>query len=72
VEASVPRPPRELKGFVKVTLKPGQSRRVTVKLDDRAFAFWDGGWRIEPGLFRIHVGSSSRDIRLTGRLRWPR
>ncbi|MCG3147447.1 MAG: hypothetical protein PCFJNLEI_00887 [Verrucomicrobiae bacterium] len=68
VEASVPRPVKELKGFVKVWLKPGQSRRVKVRLDDRAFAFWDGQWRVEPGEFRIHVGSSVGDVRLRGSL----
>lgn len=69
VEASVPRPPKELKAFAKVRLKPRQSKRVKFTLDDRAFAFWDGGWRVEPGEFRIHVGASSQDIRLTGKIR---
>jgi beta-glucosidase len=65
-EASVPRPPRELKGFVKVDLEPGERRTVRFPLDDRAFAFWDeasGDWLVEPGTFDVAVGASSRDLR---------
>ena len=64
-EASVPRPPRELKGFRKVTLDPGESTTVTIPLDARAFAFWSGKrntWKVEPGTFTISAGRSSRDI----------
>ncbi len=66
---SVPRPPKELKGFVKVVLAPGESSRVTVNLPPNAFAFWHPGrkaWTVEPGIFDIPVGASSRDIRLRG------
>jgi beta-glucosidase len=69
VKASVARPPKELKGFAKVTLRPREVRTVTIPLDDRAFAFYDAAqrkWTIEPGEFEILVGSSSRDIRLRG------
>jgi beta-glucosidase len=65
VEASAPRPPRELKGFQKVTLDPGQSQRVTIPLDFRSFAFWSPAkkdWVVEPGAFRIAIGTSSRAI----------
>ena len=56
--------PRELKAFRKVRLEPGASVRVRLDLDERAFAFWGtDGWVVEPGLFRIEVGASSRDIR---------
>lgn len=68
-EASVPRPVRELRGFTKVWLEPGESRTVTVALDDRAFAFWSvehDRWVVESGDFAIEVGSSSRDLPLTG------
>ena len=45
-------------------LEPGASVRVRLDLDERAFAFWGtDGWVVEPGLFRIEVGASSRDIR---------
>jgi len=70
VKASVPRPPKELKGFVKVNLKPGETKKVTMLLDKRSLAFWDvkkKGWNAEPGAFDILIGSSSRDIRLKGR-----
>jgi beta-glucosidase len=65
--ASVPRPVKELKGFAKVTLKPGETKRVTLKLDRRAFSFYDvkkGGWTAEPGDFTILVGGSSDNIQL--------
>lgn len=68
VEATVDRPLQELKGFVKVLLAPGESRRVSLSLDDRAFAFWsvrEHRWVVEAGDFEIRVGASSRDIRLT-------
>jgi beta-glucosidase len=66
LEASVPRAPRELKGFAKVDLGPGETTTVELALDDRSFAFWDVSthdWRVEPGTFEIAVGRSSRDIR---------
>jgi beta-glucosidase len=66
IEASVPRAPRELKGFAKVALDPGETATVQLALDDRSFAFWDAAthdWLVEPGTFEIAVGRSSRDIR---------
>jgi beta-glucosidase len=71
VDATVPRPPRELKAFAAVELEPGQTDNLTITLDSRAFAFWDdlaAVWTVEPGLFEIQVGRSSRDIRLTKQL----
>jgi beta-glucosidase len=65
VEATVVRPPQELKAFAKVWLDPGESREVRLHLDDRAFAFWDaerGDWTVEPGRFELLVGTSSRAI----------
>jgi beta-glucosidase len=64
----VPEPPRQLKGFAKVALAPGQSQRVTIGLDARAFSYWSdaaNGWRIAPGCDRIALGSSSRQLPLT-------
>jgi len=64
-EASVARPQQELKAFAKVWLDPGESREVALRLDDRAFAFWDiaaRGWCVEPGTFELRVGTSSRAI----------
>ena len=66
-EASVTRPLRELKGFAKVQLEPGANQRVTIDLDQRAFAFWSEArrdWAVESGGFTISVGSSSRDLPL--------
>lgn len=66
--ASVGRPPRELKAFRKLVLAPEESARVELRLDPRAFAFWDetrDDWRVEPGRFTISVGASSRDLRLS-------
>ena len=60
--ASIDRPAHELRGFAKVTLEPGESRTVSVDLDDRAFAYWRNGWVVEPGEYVIEVGASSRDI----------
>ncbi|HXM97362.1 MAG TPA: glycoside hydrolase family 3 C-terminal domain-containing protein [Candidatus Dormibacteraeota bacterium] len=67
--ASVPRPVKELKGFAKVQLQPGEIKRVSVDLDRRAFSFYDvkrGDWKAEPGKFSILVGGSSEKIELEG------
>jgi beta-glucosidase len=65
----VPTPPKQLAGVARVTLRPGQSRRVTVAIDPRSLAFWDTGshrWVTPGGQVAVLVGSSSRDIRLRG------
>jgi beta-glucosidase len=67
--ASIPRPVKELKGFAKANLKPGQSKRVSINLDRRAFSFYDVGkkdWNAEPGAFDILIGGSSDKIQLRG------
>jgi beta-glucosidase len=67
LESSVPRPPRELKGFAAVRLAPGEAAELTFTLQDRDLAYWDAtrhSWQVEPGRFEIQVGRSSRDIRL--------
>ncbi|HUT18302.1 MAG TPA: fibronectin type III-like domain-contianing protein, partial [Anaerolineae bacterium] len=72
VESSLARPPKELKGFAKVSLQPGERTVVHLTLDRRAFSFYDPqqqGWVIEPGTFELLVGASSRDIRATATLR---
>jgi beta-glucosidase len=69
--AHVPRPVKELKGFSKVDLNPGESRRVTVTLDSRAFSYYDDKnhrWTAEAGEFDILVGRSAAEIELTGKL----
>lgn len=61
------RPEKELKGFVSVTLKPGEKKEVSMELSDRSFAVWSifqNDWIIEPGEYEILIGASARDIRL--------
>jgi beta-glucosidase len=62
---AVARPPLELRAFAPVTVEPGGRATVSFVLDERAFAYWDSGWRADPGPYRIVVGRSSRDIRLS-------
>jgi beta-glucosidase len=67
LDSPVARAKRELKAFVKLDLAAGETRNVTIALDAEAFAHWDlgeSGWLVAPGWYRIHVGSSSRDLRL--------
>ncbi|MDB6494381.1 fibronectin type III-like domain-contianing protein, partial [Bifidobacterium pseudocatenulatum] len=64
-KADVARPKHELKGFTKVFLKAGESKTVTIDLDERAFAYWSekyNDWHVEAGEYAIEVGVSSRDI----------
>lgn len=58
------RPMKELKGFARVELEPGESKEVEFALDDRSFAIWSGGWIIPGGTYKIQIGASSRDILL--------
>ena len=64
---SVERPVKELKGFAKVALAPGESREVCLKLDARAFSFYDPtrrAWIAEPGAYDLLIGASAADIEL--------
>lgn len=62
--ASVARPVKELRGFVRISLKPGETRKVAFTLTPDQLAIWHAGkWLIEPGEIRVMVGSSSEDIR---------
>jgi beta-glucosidase len=66
---SVPRPVKELKAFAKVNLKAGETKRVTLMLERRAFSYYDvqkKDWSAEPGDFTILVGGSSDNIQLKG------
>ncbi len=65
----LPRPVKELKGFSRVELKPGEARTVTLNLDRRAFSYYDVDgkqWTVNPGEFEILVGGSSQEIKLQG------
>jgi beta-glucosidase len=66
--AAVARPPRELKAFAKISLEPGDEQEVTFTLTARDLSYWSAlhrRWVLEGGEFRIYVGASSRDIRLS-------
>ncbi len=68
VQSKLVRPLKELKGFAKVDLKPGETKTVTIKLDFRSFAYYHPGhkgWITENGEYEILIGASSRDIRFT-------
>jgi beta-glucosidase len=68
VKSQLVRPLKELKGFAKVDLKPGETKTATIQLDFRSFAYYHPGhksWITESGEFEILIGASSRDIRFT-------
>ena len=69
-EASVVTPPMLLKGFCRISLKAGEERTVTFRLDYDSFRLMDirYNWTVEPGRFRVLVGAGSRDIRLEGEI----
>jgi beta-glucosidase len=70
---SVPRPPKELKGFSKIYLKPGETRRVSIPLDARSFSYYDvksHAWKADPGSFNVYVGRSEADIQLEGKVNY--
>lgn len=67
-KSSLPRPIKELKGFRKVKLAPGEEKTVTLTIDKKALSFFDDAkheWVAEPGKFEAMIGSSSRDIKGT-------
>lgn len=67
--AAAGEPPRQLKGFTKVLLAAGESKTVSIPLSPREVSIWDvesHGWKVASGQFTAWVGSSSRDLRLSG------
>ena len=73
-DARVFRPAKELKGFAKVFLKAGESKTVTIPLDDKAFRYWNiatDRWEVEDGSYQLLVGASVQDIRLTADITLP-
>jgi beta-glucosidase len=66
--ASVTRPIKELKGFKRITLKPGESKTIVFKIHTDVLAYYDRGMElvVEPGVFKTMIGSSSNDIRCSG------
>ncbi|MGD0269891.1 MAG: glycoside hydrolase family 3 C-terminal domain-containing protein [Candidatus Sulfotelmatobacter sp.] len=72
--AKVPRPVKELEGFARVELNPGETKHVQVTLDRRAFSYYDvksHSWTVAPGDFDIYVARSSAEIELTGKATLP-
>jgi beta-glucosidase len=70
--SAVEQPDKQLRDFAKLDLRPGETKTVRFVLPPRAFAYWDTrreAWFVEPGPHEILVGASSRDIRLTSRIR---
>jgi beta-glucosidase len=68
-QSKLPRPIKELKGFNKIMLKPGEKKSVSINLGKDAFAYYDdkkSSWVAEQGNYQILVGASSRDVRLNG------
>jgi beta-glucosidase len=66
---TVPRPTKELKGFSKVSLKPGETRHITIPLNDRSFSYYDVGsnqWKAPAGAYEVLLGDSSENILLKG------
>ena len=66
-ESEIIRPTKELKGFVKVELKAGESKKVSIPFDDKTFRYFNvktNKWEVEKGIYDIYVGSSSRDVQL--------
>jgi beta-glucosidase len=73
-DSALPRPPKELKAFAKVRLRPGEARDVTLRLTPRDLAFYDpdaGCWRVEAGEFEVLAGFSAGDIRATATVTVP-
>jgi beta-glucosidase len=71
-ESSVKRPSKELRGFERIALRPGQKKTVAFTLPVKKLAFWDvktHRFLVEPGAFDVMVGSSSEDIRVQTRIR---
>jgi beta-glucosidase len=65
--ATVPRPIKELKGFARVELRPGEVQHVSLQLTRRSLAYWDvktNGWKVDPGKFVVYVGDSSEHVPL--------
>ena len=66
-KSSVKRPAKELRGFQRISLKPGEKKTITLTLATEKLAFWDEkthGFVVEPGAFDVMMGASSADIRL--------
>ena len=66
--ASTGEPAEQLKGFQRVTLRPGETKRVTFRVSRDAFAWWNGQWTVTPGTYSLMVGDSSANLPLTAQV----
>jgi beta-glucosidase len=69
--ASLPRPPQQLAAFAKLALAPGETQTAVLRIEPRALGFFDAkqnAWVVEPGVFELRAGRSSRAIRSTARV----
>jgi beta-glucosidase len=66
LQDGIHRPIRELKGFQKVFLQPGESKTVTFQLEDRSFALWQDGWKIPTGIYHIQVADLTAALEIAG------
>jgi beta-glucosidase len=72
--AATGEPSEQLRSFQRVTLRPGQTRRVSFTLDRRAFAWWNeqaGRWTVTPGSYALMVGDSSANLSLIAHVDVP-
>lgn len=65
-KAALARPVRELKGFAKVRIEPDETVRITLPLDERSFAVWNDGWKVQKGTYTITIGGLKADIEKDG------
>ena len=65
VNSRVHRPVRELKGFEKIELAPGESKKVIFTLNDRSFAIWDNGWKVPDGYYHVCIGRNCHEMCLS-------
>jgi beta-glucosidase len=71
--SSIPEPPVQLKGFARVRLAPGATKRFTIALDARDFSYWDTtaqNWRLVRGCYTVWLGASSRDLPVSMKIGW--
>jgi beta-glucosidase len=75
INSRVARPKRELKGFQRVSLAPGETRRLTLPLDARCFAYFDvksGSWRADAGQYTVEIARSAEDVQASAHVRLQR
>lgn len=67
-DSKIYRPVKELKGFVKVNLAPGESKTIKFFIEERSFAIWQDGWKVPEGTYEIQLAASIQDVRLSSKI----